>query len=296
MYLIEGTNQPIKISEQLRSLITPLTEEEYQQLEENIIEHGCREPLTVWEKSKNELILVDGNNRYKICQDHDLPFTIHILQFEDIEEAKEWMINNQLGRRNLTPDQLSYYRGLKYLKTKRKKGGYQNVISKPQIGGSTSEKLAKEFNVSKNTIERDAQFAKGIEVIANSNPDLKNQILLGLTKVKKSDIQVLSEAERPAALKIKNEADLYNKANNIRRSKETQKLVTQFAEQEVKIRKAQEMLKSKDALFSTHEDRIKRIKGEILSAVNRAITHKEKSAIKEIRDLTEKLEKELFGK
>jgi len=295
MHLIHETNQPIKISEELKSLITPLTQEEYQQLEENIVADGCREPLTVWEKSKNEFTLVDGHNRYKICQRHNLPFHIHILKLEDIEEAKEWMINNQLGRRNLTPDQLSYYRGLKYLKTKRKKGGYQNVVSNPQNGGSTSEKLAKEFNVSKNTIERDAQFAKGIEVIAKSNPELKNQILLGLTKVKKSDIQVLSEADRPASLKIKNEADLYNKVSNIRKSKETQKLAEQFQEQEEKIREAQEILKAKDSIFSTHEERIKRIKGEILSAMNRAIIHKDRSAIEDIRRLTGVLEKELFG-
>jgi len=106
---------------------------------------------------------------------------------------------------------------------------------------------------------------------------------------------MLSEAERPAALKIKNEADLYNKAKNIRKSKETQKLVTQFSEQEVKIRKAQEMLKSKDALFSTKEDRVKRIKGAILSAMNRAIQENDKKAIEEIRENTNKLEKELFS-
>jgi len=296
MHIIEDSKMSIKISEELKGLITPLTQEEYQQLEENIIAQGCREPLTVWEKSKNEFLLVDGHNRYKICKDHDLTFHIHILQFEDMEEAKEWMINNQLGRRNLTSDQLSYYRGLKYLKTKRKKGGYQNVVSNPQNGGSTSEKLAKEFNVSKNTVERDAQFAKGIEVIALSNPELKNQILLGQTKVKKSDVQILSEAERPTVLKIKNEADLYNKANNIRKSKETRKLAEQYAEQEEKIREAQEVLKSKEALFSTHEERVKQIKGKILSAMNRAITHKEKSAIEDIRRLTDTLEKELFGK
>jgi len=296
MRIIEDFKMSIKINEELKNLITPLTQEEYQQLEANIVEQGCREPLTLWKKSENELILVDGHNRYQICQDNNLFFNTQFLQFEDLEEVKEWMINNQLGRRNLTPDQLSYYRGLKYLKTKRKKGGYQNVVSNPQNGGSTSERLAKEFNVSKNTIERDAQFAKGIEVIAKSNPKLKNQILLGLTKVKKSDIQVLSEAERPAAMKIKNEADLYNKASNIRKSKETKNLAEQFQAQEEKIREVQEEFQSKDVIFSTHEQRVKRIKGEILSAMNRAIVHKEKSSINEIRKLTEKLEQELFGR
>jgi len=139
MNISEGTNSPIKISDELRSLITPLTQEEYQQLEENIKEHGCREPLTVWEKSDDEWVLVDGHNRYEICKNHNIPFNIARINFENEDDAKEWMINNQLGRRNLTPDQLSYYRGLKYLKTKRKKGGYQNVISKPQNGGSTSK-------------------------------------------------------------------------------------------------------------------------------------------------------------
>ena len=107
-------------------------------------------------------------------------------------------------------------------------------------------------------------------------------------------MQLLSEADRPTDLKIKNEADLYNKANNIRKSKETQKLAEEYAEQQEKIWEAQGMLKSKESLFSTPEERLQRIKGEILSAINRAINHKEKSAIRDVKVYLKKLEQELF--
>jgi hypothetical protein len=45
--------------------------------------------------------LVDGHNRYEICTKHDLPFSILEKDFADENHAKEWMILNQFGRRNL---------------------------------------------------------------------------------------------------------------------------------------------------------------------------------------------------
>ena len=103
----------VTISKEFESFIVPLSKEEFRQLEVNIIEEGCRDPLVVWNhKGKN--VLMDGHNRYKICGKHNIPFQVNIKQFEIFEEAKVWMLNNQMGRRNLTTDQMSYYRGLKY--------------------------------------------------------------------------------------------------------------------------------------------------------------------------------------
>mgnify|MGYP002336488951 CR=1 FL=1 len=75
------------------------------------------------------------------------------------------MVDNQIGRRNLTADQMSYYRGLKYLALKKAKGGYENIKSKGKTEISTSKFLSEQFNVSESTIKRDARFAEGLNTI-----------------------------------------------------------------------------------------------------------------------------------
>jgi hypothetical protein len=90
--------QKIKLDEEFQSIIPPLKLEEYQQLEANILDEGCREALILWGG-----ILVDGHNRYKICQEHDIPFKTCQLDFEDRRSVRMWIRNNQLGRRNLEP-------------------------------------------------------------------------------------------------------------------------------------------------------------------------------------------------
>ncbi|MBQ9664614.1 MAG: hypothetical protein IJV40_15825 [Oscillospiraceae bacterium] len=74
-----------------------LTEQEYSFLEEDILEHGCITPLVVWGD-----ILIDGHNRYKICHEYNVPFSIETMDFPDRTEAAFWIIKNQIGRRNLS--------------------------------------------------------------------------------------------------------------------------------------------------------------------------------------------------
>lgn len=85
------------IDEEFQMLIPPLTPEEYQKLKENIIADGCREPLVIWGK-----IIVDGHNRYKICTESNVPYKTINKEFKDRSDVIEWMLRNQLGRRNLT--------------------------------------------------------------------------------------------------------------------------------------------------------------------------------------------------
>jgi N6-adenosine-specific RNA methylase IME4/ParB-like chromosome segregation protein Spo0J len=86
----------MKILQELESLIPPLSNEEFKQLERNILEEGIREPLITWNG-----ILIDGHNRYRIAQEHDMNYETLEKEFEDINAVKIWMVNNQLGRRNL---------------------------------------------------------------------------------------------------------------------------------------------------------------------------------------------------
>jgi hypothetical protein len=55
-----------------------------------------------------EQTIVDGHNRYDICQEHGIPFAIMEKEFENRDEALMWMISTQLGRRNLTTYQKAY--------------------------------------------------------------------------------------------------------------------------------------------------------------------------------------------
>ena len=86
----------LNIDQEFKNLIPPLTEEEFKQLEENIREEGCRDALVVWDNT-----ILDGHNRYEICNKHNIPFATKEAMVEDREEAIIWIIKNQFGRRNL---------------------------------------------------------------------------------------------------------------------------------------------------------------------------------------------------
>ena len=283
----------IVILKELRDFVVPLQKEEKGQLEQNIIMEGCRDPLTLWENEKT-LVLVDGHNRYDICTRNKIKFEMQIKKFQDLEEVKEWMINNQLGRRNLTQDQISYYRGLKYESLKKKRGGYIYVESKGQNELPTSGKLAQEFKVSESTVKRDAKFASGLELIGKSNPKLKRKILSGEIKVKRSDIQTLSQLSDQGNVPIRNAADIFNKAKQVRSEtiKQIEKEIKDVNEK--RMDEAQEALKELDPLFLEKDERIQRIKANIISAINNAINKKDHDSIIMIKNLTDRLEDELF--
>ena len=91
----------LKIDPEFQNQIPPLTDDEYKQLEENILKEGkLLSPLIVWNNT-----LVDGHNRYAILQKHpEICFSTMPLRFESREEVLAWICKNQLGRRNLSPE------------------------------------------------------------------------------------------------------------------------------------------------------------------------------------------------
>jgi hypothetical protein len=288
------SNKSITILKELRDYIIPLGDEELFQLERNILKDGCREPLIVWKKTPGQMVLIDGHNRYKICEKHNISFKVKEVSFKDVDEARIWMVENQMGRRNLTPDQMSYCRGLKYLALKNKKGGYENVKSKGQIDTSTSEALSAHFNISESTIKRDARFAQGLEIVGRSNPKLKMKILTGEAKVKKADVQCLSHAKNAETMIVKNEADLYNKAKLIH-DQELNDLELKLKNlKDTSKKNAEDSLKSLEPVFTNKEDRLKNIKAMILSATNEAIREKNVDSIRKLKKLVDKLANELL--
>ena len=188
----EKKNQ-IVISPEFQQLIYPLTEQELEQLEKNILAEGVRDPLVVWKKN-DTLTLIDGHHRYRICKQHNIPFSIKEMEFTDTNQVKFWMINNQIGRRNLTPMQLSYLRGVRYNLEKKNSTENLNQYRTEKISDreKTAEKLAKEYNVTSRTIEGDGQFSKAIDKIGEVDEKKKQDILSGKVKVNKGEIQQLA--------------------------------------------------------------------------------------------------------
>lgn len=87
----------VRIHPEFEALIYPLTREEFLDLETSLKAKGCLDPIKVWKG-----YIVDGHHRYKICEEKNIPYDVLDMDFEDEWEVKKWMIDNQLGRRNLT--------------------------------------------------------------------------------------------------------------------------------------------------------------------------------------------------
>lgn len=101
--MTETVVENVCIDEEFRQLIPPLSAEEFAQLEANILRDGCRDALVVWsERGELPPVIIDGHNRYTICRKHDLPFETIAYVFSSRNDAREWIIRNQFGRRNLS--------------------------------------------------------------------------------------------------------------------------------------------------------------------------------------------------
>lgn len=88
------------IDEGLRKLIPTLSEAEREQLEQNLIREGCRDPLVIWQEKD---VLLDGHHRFEICRRLQVPYKTERISLKDRDAAKAWVITNQFGRRNLAP-------------------------------------------------------------------------------------------------------------------------------------------------------------------------------------------------
>jgi hypothetical protein len=94
----------IVVLEELKAYIDPLTTDEHEALERSLLAEGCRDALVLWGE-----ILVDGHNRYGICQRHNIPFrTVQNTRFQTMEDVHLWMIEQHLGRRSVS----DYQRGV----------------------------------------------------------------------------------------------------------------------------------------------------------------------------------------
>lgn len=167
----------IIIDEEFKNLIPPLSPDEFAQLEENCTKEGIRDDLIVWETPNGTKVLIDGHNRFQIAARHGLHWNERVMLFKSRDEAREWIIRNQFGRRNLS----AYDRSILALKLKpiiaEKAKGNQVRTAENRVSQksdeqkvSTKDELAKIAGVSHDTIHK-------VEAIENKATDRTKQLI-----------------------------------------------------------------------------------------------------------------------
>lgn len=197
-------NRMLAIDPEFESKCPPLTEEEFQQLEENILAEGLiLMPLIIWNNT-----IVDGHNRYKIAQSHPgVEFRNHEKQFDNRYEAISWICKNQLGRRNLTPQQRRFLIGEQYAAEKMAYGAsdgfrgnqHSNLVRGPNCplpeDHKTRKQVAEATGTSESYDKCADQYARGVNAAEEVLPGIKDELLSG--KIKPSDADVAAVAKAP---------------------------------------------------------------------------------------------------
>lgn len=206
----------LKISEEFKNKIPPLTEDEFKQLRDNIVADGeVYEPIVVWNG-----VIVDGHNRWKIIQEHpEIPYRVKEIDFSDKWAAFEWMYRKQLGRRNLTDEQRTMVIGKLYEARKKSVGGrgvnqYTKVQS-AQNGhpAKTAEIIADELGIGHNTVKRAEQFAHGVDALKKVSPEAAEKVLQGKANITKAAVRDLAQKDEK---EIKAVAKAIEKGQNLK--------------------------------------------------------------------------------
>ena len=177
------------IDKEFQSLIPPLSDTEFEQLERNILAEGIRDALVVWRG-----IVLDGHNRFAIAQAHGMDYKTAEIDLPDRNAGAMWIVRNQLGRRNLTPQQSSYLRGKWYAQDKKTVGKPAGIILDQNDPISTAERIAKETGVSAPTIKRDAEYAAAVDKIAEiAGDDARRAILSSEVRMTKKDVKYAAD-------------------------------------------------------------------------------------------------------
>lgn len=191
----------ITINPQLRDYIDPLTQHEYLALERSLLKEGCRDALVLWEET-----LIDGHNRYAICQKHGIPFqTKQNDQFKSIEDVMLWMIDNHLARRSVS----SFQRGVLALRkkdiinTRRKDKSSQEKAQEAELAlkdpdpvpVETREEIAKVAGLSKPAVAQIEKIRKA------ATPELVEAVRAGTISINTAaTIAALPEEQQVAAV------------------------------------------------------------------------------------------------
>lgn len=196
-----------RIDPELNAVLPNLSEEDYSSLEKSLLTDGYKgAPIMVWGD-----VIVDGHNRYEICNKHHIPYEVKQIDFESKDEAVRWMVRQQIGRRNLTPIQrieiAEKYRPFYTEKAKENmSSGGKKYSPKEGLQNSSTlsnenkidvrAKLAEVANVSTDT------YSKGKKILDSGNEELIEQTLKGVKSINKAYNELkASQKKEPAEIK-----------------------------------------------------------------------------------------------
>lgn len=196
----------LKIDPEFSAQILPLSFEELQQLEMNMIrDRKLTDPIIVWNKT-----ILDGHNRYNILRKHSfIEYEIKEMEFSSHQEALIWICNHQLGRRNLTPERRKYLIGKRYEAEKQvsqNRGNQYTSVKKDATdqndpcqnkSGShiTRQRIANETGTSEGYVQRAEKYMNGVEAADEAAPGAREEILNG--KIKAADREICAIAKAP---------------------------------------------------------------------------------------------------
>lgn len=206
----------IKINNELRAYIDPLTVNEYAALERSILAEGCRDALVLWGD-----VLIDGHNRYAICQKHGIEFkTVQNDSFATIEDVMLWMIDNHLARRSVS----DFQRGMLALRKKailaaRAKVQQENkqetipadLPEQPPL--NTREEVAKVAGISSNAISQIEKIQK------TAAPELVDAVRSGTISLNAAAVVASLPSEKQVAAVVGGKKELQQVAKQVRESK-----------------------------------------------------------------------------
>lgn len=187
----------IRVDPEFEAKIPSLSDDEFRQLEENILEAGeVYDPIVTWNG-----VIVDGHNRWRVIQQHpEIKYTVREMDFADKWAAFDWMYRNQLGRRNLPDAQRAYMWGKMQEARKQSRGTNRYTSDKrchDDTSTKTAEVIAQEVGVSPSTIVRAERFAKGVDAIREESPEAADKILRGDINPSRQDVAAVARMEGP---------------------------------------------------------------------------------------------------
>lgn len=136
------------IDKEFEELLPVLSPEELENLENSILQYGLLDPIKIWqEPDTGEWIIIDGHNRYNILKKHNIDWHYWqdykiMSELETREDVKQWMFEQQLGRRNLSPEE-------KYDIVQKFKDMLQKKAKQNQSSGGKGKSNLKKVNVQK---------------------------------------------------------------------------------------------------------------------------------------------------
>lgn len=196
--LIVSRENELKIDPEFKNLIPPLTADELDGLTKSIIREGCREPLILWGD-----VLVDGHNRYDICKRNNISFSTVHHDFATRDDVIIWIIQNQLGRRNLSAyDRARLALRLKPALSEKARQNQRigaemtntgcQISDKAVVPIDTKKEIAKAAGVSHDTI------AKVEKIETKAKPEIKEQLRSGQISINQAYQQVRREEKETA--------------------------------------------------------------------------------------------------